>query len=144
MTFKIPTSENEFEKYYFARWEILRKPWNQPLGSEKAEDDSKAIHGMLVDKEDCVIAVSRLHYNTTEEAQIRYMGVLEEYRGKGYGMQLLMELEKIAIKQGIKRLMLHSRYNAIPFYKKANYVIAKKSYLLFGEIQHFEMVKSIV
>ena len=25
-----PDTEEEFEKYHLLRWEILRKPWNQP------------------------------------------------------------------------------------------------------------------
>ena len=32
---KHPKSNNDFEKYYYFRWEILRKPHNKPKGTEK-------------------------------------------------------------------------------------------------------------
>ena len=30
-----PKTKEDFKKYYDLRWRILRKPWNQPRGSEK-------------------------------------------------------------------------------------------------------------
>jgi GNAT superfamily N-acetyltransferase len=143
LKFKIPESEEDFSQYYRLRWEVLRKPWGGALGTERADDDDQSIHGMMTDENGLVIAVSRLHFNSEIEGQIRFMGVHEEYQGKGVGMQLLMEMEKIALAKGIKQIRLHARENAVPFYEKANYTLEQKSYLLFGEIQHFEMLKII-
>lgn len=36
-----PSDEN-FEEYYYLRWKVLRKPWNQPIGSEKDELEKTA------------------------------------------------------------------------------------------------------
>ena len=30
-----PKSPEDFKKYYNLRYEVLRKPWNQPIGSER-------------------------------------------------------------------------------------------------------------
>jgi predicted GNAT family N-acyltransferase len=38
-------------------------------------------------------------------------------------------------------MILEARENAVPFYKSLGYEILKKSYLLFGEIQHYTMHK---
>lgn len=141
MIFKTPLDEEEFRRYYQLRWEVLRKPWGQPMGSEKADDEETSIHGMMVDEEDHVLAVSRLHFNTPTEGQIRFMGVRDDCRGMGIGMQLLLEMEKIAVAKGMRQIRLHAREHAVDFYKNASYTIEKDSYILFGEIQHYEMLK---
>ena len=50
-------------------------------------------------------------------------------------------LEKIAIKQKHQKIVLNARENAIPFYKNLGYSVNKKTNLLFGKIQHYEMKK---
>lgn len=47
---RIPTTEAEFNAYYQFRWEMLRKPFNHPLGSEKDGYDLTAHHQMVVDE----------------------------------------------------------------------------------------------
>jgi len=143
MIFKSPQSQEEFKQYYQLRYQVLRKPWEQPLGSEKAEDDESATHGMICNEQGLVIAVCRLHLNTPMEAQIRFMGVAEDYRGKGIGLMLLTEMEKMAVAQQARYIRLHARENAVPFYLKANYTIEKESYVLFNVIPHFEMIKTL-
>lgn len=46
---RTPKDELEFATYYHFRWEMLRKPFNQPLGSEKDGYDATAHHQMVVD-----------------------------------------------------------------------------------------------
>ena len=41
-------------------------------------------------------------------------------------------------------ITLNARENALKFYKKLNYKIIKKTNLLFGKIQHYEMMKKII
>ncbi len=71
---RAPKTKKEQEEYYNLRWEILRKPWNQPKGSEKDEYENDAIHiAAFVNGK--IIGVGRIHFNSKEEAQIRYMAV---------------------------------------------------------------------
>lgn len=138
-----PQTEEEFEAYYFVRFEILRKPWNHPIGSEKDEIENQCIHAMASLENNSVIGVSRLQFNSDSEAQLCYMGVKEEFHGKGIGKMLIMYLEKEAKRNGAKKMILHSRENAVEFYRKCGYEIIEKSYLLWEEIQHFLMEKNI-
>ena len=139
-----PKTKNEFEKYYEFRWKILRKPWNQPKGSEKDELENKSIHKMICNENGEIIACGRLHFNTEMEAQIRYMAVEEEYQGKGIGSQILKSLEESAKEKGAKYIVLNARDNAITFYEKYGYRIVEKSHTLFGLIEHFRMRKEII
>ena len=139
-----PNSSAEFEQYYNLRYEVLRKPWLQPKGSEKDDGDKSSIHRMIIDESNGkAVAVGRLQFNTSEEAQIRYMAVSENYQLKGYGNIIVKTLEDIALDKGIRNIILQARENALKFYWKNGYEIIEKSYLLFDEIQHWLMVKKI-
>ena len=139
-----PNSSSEFEQYYNLRYEVLRKPWLQPKGSEKDDGDKSSIHRMIIDESNGkAVAVGRLQFNTSEEAQIRYMAVSDNYQLKGYGNIIVKTLEDIALNKGIRNIILQARENALKFYWKNGYEIIEKSYLLFDEIQHWLMVKKI-
>jgi len=141
-TIRLVNSEKDFKEYYRVRYETLRKPWGQPEGSEKDETDSSSIHAFMLHGERAV-AVCRLHFNNPSEGQIRYMGVDENERGKGLGADLVAWIENEAKERGARQMVLHARENAILFYEKQGYRVKEKSYLLFGEIQHWLMVKDI-
>jgi hypothetical protein len=44
MEIRSPETVEEFMQYYELRWRLLRKPWNQPKGSEKDEKEDEAFH----------------------------------------------------------------------------------------------------
>ena len=139
-----PKSSKEFRKYYNLRYEILRKPWGQPVGSERDEGETTSIHRMIIDeKTGEVLAVGRLQFNSIDEAQIRYMAVLDEFQGQGLGSQIISALENVARGNGNKWMILSARGNAIQFYKNNGYNIVRKTHLLFGEIQHWLMQKEL-
>ena len=139
-----PTTSEEFKKYYNLRYGILRKPWGQPQGSERDEGEETSIHRMIIDKKTGnALAVGRLQFNSTHEAQIRYMAVLDDFQEQGLGNQILSSLEDVARSNGNKWIILSARENALKFYKNNGYNIMKKTHLLFGEIQHWLMGKEL-
>ena len=139
-----PTTSEEFKKYYNLRYEILRKPWGQPLGSERDEGEETSIHRMIIDEDTRdAIAIGRLQFNSTHEAQIRYMAVADKFKGQGLGSQIISVLEDVALGKGIQRIVLSARENALQFYKNNGYEIVEKTHLLFGEIQHWLMRKEL-
>jgi predicted GNAT family N-acyltransferase len=52
-------------------------------------------------------------------------------------------LEDQAKTKGWTEIVLEARENAVPFYKRIGYTINAESYLLFGEIQHYRMSKTL-
>ena len=114
------------------------------MGSERDEREEISIHRMIVDKETGdPLAVGRLQFNSTHEAQIRYMAVADKFQGKGLGSQIISALEDVARGKGIQQIILSARENALQFYKNNGYEIVKKTHLLFGEIQHWLMRKDL-
>jgi len=138
-----PKTPEEYEKYYDLRWRILRAPWNQPKGSEKDDKEETAIHVMICEMNRIPVGIGRAHFNNNDEAQIRYMAVEENQRGKGIGALVLAELEKRSKEKGAIFIILNARDSAVKFYEKYGYKIIKQSHTLFGAIPHFEMRKEI-
>jgi len=142
MIVRVPLTDEEFDKYYDLRWRILRAPWNQPKGSEKDELEGKSIHIIAIIEGE-IVGCGRIHFNSIDEAQIRYMAVENELQGRGIGKLILNELEQKALEKGAKKIILNARENAVKFYDKNGYKIVKESHTLFGEIKHFLMRKDI-
>ena len=90
-----------------------------------------------------VVGVGRIHKVNDENSQIRYMATDSKYRGFGIGSLILSKLIDIAILNKQKKVILHSRENAIEFYKKNDFILIKKSHLLFNKIQHYLMEKNL-
>ena len=137
-----PQTELEFKQYYQLRWEILRKPWNQPKGSEKDDKEADSIH-LAVFFDDKLVGCGRGHFNTSNQAQIRYMAVDESFRQHGIGTRILKELEKRLIKKGAKEIILKAREKAVPLYKRQGYEVFDEGEIMFGEIMHYWMRKKI-
>jgi thioesterase domain-containing protein len=140
---RAPKTKQEFEQYYFLRWKILREPWQQPLGSEQDELEMLAIHRAIFNDKGEILAVARLHCSEQFKGQIRYMAVAEHTRDQGLGLKLLTELERVAQQLGLKKITLQAREQALPFYQKLSYELLAASHLLYGEIQHYAMEKTL-
>jgi len=145
MYFKIkePSNEEEFKDYYHLRWKLLRAHWKQPEGSEVDDLEDRCFHIMAVDDKNEVISIARLQFNSTTEAQIRYMAVARRYERHGIGRELIKTVERRAIESSHINIILDAREPAVGFYQKLGYVVIEKSYLLFDEIQHYRMIKNL-
>jgi len=137
-----PKTEKEFADYYQLRWEILRKPSNEPRGSEKDSLESKASHIAAFDG-DRLIGCGRVHYNSPDEAKVRFMAIDPEYQNQGIGGMILDKLEEIAHNKGVKYIILDARETAVDFYKKHGYDTTEASHVLFANIPHWRMKKNI-
>lgn len=143
MEFISPSTEQHWQCYYQLRYQVLRAPWQQPAGSERDDSDATAFHLMAIDNDGC-LAVGRVHMVDENVAQVRYMAVAEHAQGQYLASHLLMLLQRYAQQQGASLMRLHARDSALGFYQKAGYRVVEPSHLLFGEIQHYLLEKSLV
>jgi N-acetylglutamate synthase-like GNAT family acetyltransferase len=138
-----PSTTQHWQAYYALRFSVLREPWNQPHGSEVLADEASAIHVMAIDESGKVLGVARMHESAKSQGQVRCVAVATDQQGKGIGKLIMNYLEKVAMEKGWQEIVLEARENAVPFYESLGYSITEKSYLLFGEIQHYRMQKSL-
>ncbi|WP_395617245.1 GNAT family N-acetyltransferase [Aquirufa sp.] len=142
MEIKAPQTDSEWKAYYALRFNVLREPWNQPLGSEVLADEDQAIHAIAV-KNGEVQGVARMHESSPNQGQVRCVAIATAAQGKGIGKAIMAYLEDQAKTKGWTEIVLEARENAVPFYQAIGYCIIAESYLLFGEIQHYRMKKAL-
>ena len=74
-------------------------------GSECDSMDDSAFHLFLLDSARKPLACGRLHFNATDDAQVRFMAVDENARVRGYGRRILEELEAEATRRGAQKVV---------------------------------------
>ena len=118
---KSPETNQEWEAYLLFRWEVLRKPLGMSKESLADSIEDESFHLMGVDDKNKVIASGRVHFNSSVEAQIRYMAVDDNFKRKGIGSEIVFELENYASSKGAEFIILNAREKAIIFYKNLGY-----------------------
>ena len=118
---KSPENKDEWERYLLFRWEMLRKPLGMSMDSLADSIEEESFHLMGIDEEGNVIASGRVHFNTSDEAQIRYMAVDDNFKRQGIGSEIVTELERYALSKNAVTLTLNARENAISFYLSLGY-----------------------
>lgn len=141
-TLLTPITPEQWQAYYQLRWQILRAPWQQPVGSEQDAFEASAVHRMILSDNAELIAVGRLHLLADAVAQVRYMAVADAWQGKGAGTMLLRELEQEAVKRHCQHITLNAREQAIGFYQRLGYRICGEAPSLFG-LRHVQMQKTL-
>ena len=140
---KSPENKEEWDSYLLFRWEVLRKPLGMSKDSLADSIEDESFHLMGIDEEKNVIASGRVHFNSKNEAQIRYMAVDENFKRKGVGTEIVKELENYAKSKGIVNMILNARENAISFYLSLGYEEVGP-YQSDTGIPHKTMKKSLV
>ena len=95
--------------------------------------DKKVVSGLTLIKE--------VEFN---KYQIRGMFTLPKYREMGYGSKLLTRVEFDNLKKGkVSTIWCNARVEAVDFYKKNNYKIIGKKFMIKNIGMHFRMGKKI-
>ena len=138
-----PQSEQEFDKYFTFRWDLLRKPWNFPPGSEKDEYEQVSHHRMIINSDGEVVAVGRLHFNTSDEAQMRHIAVAGGMQGKGLGKMIVSALENVARNEGVQRIVTNSRATSVAFFESCGYEGVHEIPADVGAVKRLQMIKHL-
>lgn len=127
-------SKQEILDHFSIRGRVFINEQNVPWEEEYDHNDYTASLFNAYDGE-TVIGAARLY-----AGKIGRIAVLEEYRGQGFGSQLVKRCEQEAIKQGFNKVKLASQLESIPFYEKLGYKIYGDIFLDAG-IPHRNMKK---
>ena len=140
---KEATSKKELDAILALRYDVLRKPWDQPAATATDDRENSSVNAYISNENGEVIACGRLQENENKVGQIRFMAVHNNYQGKGLGKLIVQFLEEKAVKMHLNTIELQARENAVKFYESCGYSIKEKSFLLWGLIQHYLMEKKI-
>lgn len=120
---------------------MLRAPWNYPRGSERDDLEDSADHVTVRGNDGRLLGVGRVHLNSEEEAQIRFMAVAADAQRQGVGRAIVERLEQLARDRGACRMTLNSRDIAVGFYEKLGYVSLGPAEIVFEAVDHALMEK---
>lgn len=144
MKVRPPQTDEEYARYYDLRYRILRAPWGGVPGSERDDLEDSADHALIQDEAGRTVAVGRLHMNSPEEAQVRYVAVAEDARGGGHGRRIMEYLEELARRRGASTVVLNAREEVVPFYLKLGYETSGPGPTMFGVVKHSRMGKRLI
>ena len=143
MGFSVLRTE-DFAKVRSVRIEIF----NKELGlsnSDIFDDDDKKLEQFLIISDEKIVGTFRLR-ETSDSYKIERMGILSEYRLKGFGKLTLEEIKVHSKKTDKSKIILDSIYDVRNFYAKSGFVQIGEVYSKV-EIPHvkmyFELCKSI-
>jgi predicted GNAT family N-acyltransferase len=98
---------------------------------------------MILGPDSRLLAVGRLHLNTPTEAQVRFMAVDPETRGRGLGGLILQECERRARVAGATSIVLNARDDAQGFYAHHGFVVVGPAETIFSVVKHVRMRKAL-
>lgn len=76
------------------------------------------------------------------EAKMRQVAILNKYKRKGYGKQLVLASMEILKQKDIQKVYCHARATAVPFYENLGFQTVSEAFLEV-HIPHFKMQKFI-
>ena len=145
---KIEVRRIEFESQdYFQslglRYEVLRRPLALHFDTNDLKKEGSDIHvAAFFDSRliGCLI-LSEITDNPFVY-KMRQVAVSDDFQRKGVGKLMVEFCEKIAINNGMKKIELHARENAVPFYLSLEYKVLGNSFLEVN-IPHYKMAKEL-
>jgi N-acetylglutamate synthase-like GNAT family acetyltransferase len=143
LSLKFASTAHEIEQIIQLRYEVLRAPWQQPADTATDALEESSFNAYILDEAQTIIACGRLQKNSETLGQIRFMAVSPLFHRKGLGRLIVKAIEDKARDLGLRTIELQARENAVPFYKAEGYEIQEKSFLLWGQIQHYLMRKGL-
>jgi GNAT superfamily N-acetyltransferase len=110
----------EYEQMVALRYQILRKPLGLKFLPEELEKERNNLLFGYFD-EDLLEGCCMLVETVKGTVRLRQMAVLSGLQGKGIGRALMIFAENVARDCRFKKIIMHARKDAIPFFEKLGY-----------------------
>lgn len=115
------TQEWQRAGVHYVRTEAMVKGFHIPLQIEFDQNDTPQTLYILIVDDVLPVAACRLHLLEKGTAKIERVCVLEQYRGKNIGRDMITEAEEWLKELGVRRILITSRDAALGFYEKLGY-----------------------
>ena len=140
---KLVQTEEQRATIFDIRMTVFVQEQNVPSEEELDSYDITATHFLVSRTEDNLcVGTARLLDKGKGKAKIGRVAILKEFRGQGLGALLMRFIEREALNQSFKELILEAQCYAIPFYEKLGYTAEGESFL-DANIEHRLMKKTL-
>ncbi|WP_238996583.1 GNAT family N-acetyltransferase [Paenibacillus pinistramenti] len=131
----------DYEEAVRLRDRVLRQPLGMSIYNDDLQAERQDIH-LLARAGGRAAGVLLLRRIGRDTLQMKQVAVDEAMQGRGIGRRLVGFAEQTALKESARKLMLHARMTAVPFYEKLGYVKTGEPYTEVG-IPHWTMFKEL-
>jgi predicted GNAT family N-acyltransferase len=139
---RIEFATPEFDEALALRYEILRRPLGLHYSPEQLTEEWDNLHIAAFDAQAMVIGYLNLTPIDQELIKMRQVAVAASQQGKGVGRAMVAFSEELAKELGYKKISLHARQSAVPFYLNIGYMEEGAPFEEVG-LPHFKMTKVI-
>src|SRR5699024_1007653 len=106
-----------------------------------AYDESETVIHLLGKHENTPVAASRIRF-VDDYAKLERIAVLKNFRGKNFGADMVISMEKVILTQNCNHAVLNAQVYAEVFYKKLGYTKISDVFMDAG-IPHITMDKKL-
>jgi len=140
--FQIEFATPEYDEAVHLRYEVLRRPLGLDFTPEQLAAEYDDVHLAGFDGMGRLVGYLCLTPLNNDEVKMRQVAVAPEWQGKGVGKKLVAASEELAKHLNFKRMTMHARETAVPFYLRLGYQTVGEQ---FEEvtIPHFKMEKKL-
>ena len=139
---KITTESPAYQSVLLLRDLVLRKPLGMNLFDENLEGDKEEIIFGIFNENEEALASVQFKILDNLSVKLRQMAVHPEHQKKGLGKSLVQFAEQQIKNLGYKKIEMHARKTAIPFYEKLGYKKEGDEFIEVG-IPHYKMCKEL-
>lgn len=132
----------EYDEAVALRTEVLRKPLGLEFSVEQLSKEWADIHLAAFDGVGKIVGILLLTPLDDSRVKMRQVAVDIALQKKGVGAAMVKRSEELAREMGFKKIELHAREVAVPFYLKLDYTIVGDIFEEVG-IPHFKMEKML-
>ena len=137
LTFGTP----DYDASVALRFEVLRKPLGLTYTVEQLSEEWSDLHLASFDAAENIIGILLLTPLNEQEVKMRQVAIAPDQQGRGLGSKLVLASEALAKSLEFKKMTLHARETAVPFYLRLGYQIVGDKFEEVG-IPHFKMEKA--
>jgi len=115
-SYKLVTSGVELQEAFEVRRQVFVR--EQSISEDLVFDghDRESLH-MVVKDGQRVIGTARVQFLTDNQAKLERMAILERYRRKGIGKEMLLFLDAVWKDKQVQQVIIHAQLEVVPFYK---------------------------
>jgi predicted GNAT family N-acyltransferase len=140
-SYKLVTGGVELQEAFEVRRQVFVR--EQSISEDLVFDghDREALH-MVVKDGERVIGSARVQFLTDNQAKLERMAILERYRRKGIGKELLLFLDTVWKDKQVQQVIIHAQLEVVSFYKLCGFDELGLPFQEAG-IKHIKMRKQV-
>jgi len=140
-SYKLVTGGVELQQAFEVRRQVFSR--EQSISEDLVFDghDREAQH-MVVKDGERVIGTARVQFLTDNQAKLERMAILERYRRKGIGKEMLLFLDAVWKDKQVQQVIIHAQLEVVPFYKLCGFDELGLPFQEAG-IKHIKMRKQV-